>query len=102
MAIYLRTFPGEVRMPRAGADEALYAARARAVMSFLSEREVKADAVTIVDRQPDGDGIASYRVVEALAAENQTDKNNGKSGSFEIPMLVPGRSNASNSMRNSK
>lgn len=100
LATYLRTFPGELRMPRGSADDALYAARSNAVLAFLREREVNADAVKIVDGHPDGDGMASERVVQALAAENGDNKNGAES--ISIPVLRQGRSNESTSVRTSK
>jgi len=97
LATYLRAFPGEVRMPRGSADDALYAARSGAVLAFLREHEVNTEGVRIVDGQPDGDGMASERVVEALAAKNKRENN--QSERIGVPVIRQGRSNGSTSIR---
>ena len=96
LATYLRAFPGEVRMPRGSADDPLYSARSGAVLTFLRELEVNSEAVRIVDGQPDGDGMAAERVVEALAAENKRENN--QSERIGIPVIRQGRSNGSTSI----
>lgn len=85
-------------MPRGSANDALYAARSDAVLAFLREHEVKTEGVRIVDGQPDGDGMASERVVEALAKENESDsKQSERTG---VPVTRQGRStNGSPSVR---
>ena len=97
LSTYLRAFPGEVRMPRGSADDALYSARSGAVLAFLREHEVNTESVRIVDGQPDGDGMASERVVEALAKESKSENN--QSERIGVPIIKQGRSNGSNSIR---
>ena len=97
LATYLRAFPGEVRMPRGSADDSLYSARSGAVLAFLREREVNTEGIRIIDGSPDGDGMASERVVDALAKESKGENN--QSEKLAVPLMKQERSNGSTSIR---
>lgn len=93
LANYLRANPGDVRMPRAGVEDSLYQARSRAVLAFMLEQQVPAGAVRIINAQPGGEGMASERVVRALAAENEQDQETQSTG-LTLPVIRQGRTNA--------
>jgi len=98
LANYLKANPGDVRMGRTGIADSLYEQRSRAVLSFLTDHEVPAGTVRVVDARPDGDGMASEQVVRALAAESEQDQMT-ESASFTLPVVRQGGTNAATKNR---
>lgn len=100
LASYLRANPGEVKLRGDGPEDRLWEARSRAVVAFLRDRGVDEANVRVVEGAPDGDGMASERVVRALAAEDERPTSDESEKTF-MPTFKQGTSNAS-TLRNTK
>jgi hypothetical protein len=71
---------GELSVRRGDATEELHRARVEAVLSFLAELGIDPARASVIDAPPDGEGIASVRLVQALSSPGLAGEREATTG----------------------